>query len=300
MGWFRRRSRSAIVTDRAIPRFVSFGGRRHIADAPYVLPKDFDEIRRLDFQHFLLRFGLQGNYLAPLQNPLSILDVGCGTGRWAMEMAALFPAANVFGVDLNAPEEVTMGYGLDRRPENYAFVSGNVLQALPFENSSFDYVHERLLVAAIPEQEWPHVISEMVRVARAGGWVEMAECGVPTDHPADSSFMRLWGTWIELCRRRGIDFTMGRSIGDRLKQAELRDVHMRQVNFPMGNYGGHVGRASATDCLAVGAALRQGVVGLGVMSAEEYDRLYEATKREFANPRGQAILPFYVACGQKA
>ncbi len=298
MSWFRRR-RSSLVVEQEAPRFYLFGNRRHLAEAPYVLPKDFGEIRRLDFQHFLLRFGLRGNYLAPLGKPLSILDVGCGTGRWAMEMATDFPQANVFGVDLVAAEDVTLGYGLERRPDNYTFVTGNVLEKLPFEDNSFDFVHQRLLVAAIPEKDWPHVVSELARVARPGGWVELAECGVPEDVP-NSPYARLWGTWIAFCRKRGIDFTKGSSIPDLLRQSGLTNVQSKRVDFPMGDYGGHVGRASATDCLAVGSALRQGVVGTGIMSTEEYDQLFEAAKREFAQAQSQAILPFYVACAQKA
>jgi SAM-dependent methyltransferase len=299
MAWFRRR-RQAMVTDApeiSGRRMFFFGGRRHLADAPYVLPKDMGEIKRLDFQHFLLRNGLQGNYAAPISNPQSILDVGCGTGRWAMEMATIFPQANVIGVDLVPTEEVTYGYGLERRPDNYVFVQGNILEGLPFADANFDLVHQRLLIAALPAARWPGVVSELVRVTRPGGWVELAECGVPVD--GGPGFMTLWNSWIELCKRRGIDFTCGHTIGDKLKAAGLVDVQMRQVNFPMGRYGGRVGVASATDCLAVGKALRAGVIGTGIYAEQDYDRIYDQAEREFAQPRGRGYLPFYVACGRR-
>lgn len=298
MAWFRRRP-AAVTLERDTPdrRMFWFGGRHHYAHAPYVLPKDLGEVKRLDFQHFLLRNGLKGNYLAPITRPSSILDMGCGTGRWAMEMATLFPNANVIGVDLVAANDVTLGYGLDRRPDNYVFVQGNVLEGLPFAANNFDYVHQRLLIAALPVNNWQHEVNELARVTTPGGWVELAECGVVQN--GGPGLMKLWASWIEMCKRRGIDFTLGQTIGDKLTTAGLQHVQLRQVNFPMGAYGGRIGTTSATDCLATGKALRAGVTGLGIYSEAEYDRIFAQAEREFAQPHGKGFLPFYVACGQK-
>src|SRR5579864_7787970 len=75
-------------------------GRRFLRGVPYVLPTDMDEVNRLDFQHYMMRYGLRGNFAAPIGAPASILDVGSGTVRWAIEMAELFPQAQVVGVDV--------------------------------------------------------------------------------------------------------------------------------------------------------------------------------------------------------
>jgi methylase of polypeptide subunit release factors len=41
------------------------------------------------------------NYLAPLESPVKrILDVGTGTGIWAVEMAEKFPEAQVIATDI--------------------------------------------------------------------------------------------------------------------------------------------------------------------------------------------------------
>ncbi|MGE5333148.1 MAG: class I SAM-dependent methyltransferase [Nitrososphaerota archaeon] len=298
--WPFHRQRRDVVLDR-LPdqRFRLFGGRQHLAALPYPLPKDMDEINRLDFQHFLLRTGLHGNYLAPLGQPTDILDVGCGSGRWAMEMAALFPRARVVGVDIVPPSSDTssLGQGLDTRPNNYRFIAGNILEGLPFPDASFDYVHQRLLITAIPRDRWPAVIQELVRVTRPGGWVELAECGAAQD--GGSGYMALWQSWIDFLARRDVDFTMGKHIGQLLSSGGLVNVQQRVLNFPMGNWGGRIGRASATDCLAVGKALRAGVIAQNIVSAEQYDALYARTQREFAQRQGRGILPFYVSCGQR-
>lgn len=299
MPLFRRRP--AVVMERTQDRgFHFFGGRRHLADLPYPLPKDTTEINRLDFQHYLLRTGFHGNYAAPLQHPASILDVGCGSARWAMELASHFPDANVVGVDLVAPaldDSRTLGYGLDRRPDNFTFTPGNVLEGLPFADHTFDFVHQRLLITAIPFERWPFVVRELVRVTRIGGWVELAECGVP--EAGGPGYTGLWNTWIQLCAKRGVDFTEGHSLDTFLRGGGLENVTLRSLRFPMGTWGGRVGRMSATDCLAVGQALRQGVIAQGIVSEAEYDRLFGMAQEEFARPNGTGVLPFYRAFGQR-
>jgi hypothetical protein len=35
------------------------------------------------------------------------------------------------------------------------------------------------------------------------------------------------------------------------------------------------------------------------MTPEQYDQLYQATQQEFQRPASQAMLPFYIAFGQK-
>ncbi|HEX4204530.1 MAG TPA: methyltransferase domain-containing protein [Ktedonobacteraceae bacterium] len=143
--------------------FQWVGERRRMAHVPYVLPKDEQEVSRLDFQPYMLHYVLQSNYLAPIQRPQRILDVGCGTGRWATEMAAAFPIAKVVGVDM-----VDQTGQMDPNPtRRFAFMQANVLEGLPFAANTFDFVHMRLLLFAIPAERWPQVLRELLRVTRA-------------------------------------------------------------------------------------------------------------------------------------
>lgn len=40
-------------------------------------------------------------HLAPLESPRKVLDVGAGTGIWAIEFADQFPSTEVIGTDLS-------------------------------------------------------------------------------------------------------------------------------------------------------------------------------------------------------
>src|SRR5260370_21837646 len=97
-----------------------------------------------------------------------ILDVGSGSGIWAQEVAHQFPAASVFGLDLEPPRPLSSAASATSSPPNYHFVQGNVLQGLPFPDDTFDFTHQRMLVVAIPAQDWPRVVQERARVTRPG------------------------------------------------------------------------------------------------------------------------------------
>lgn len=38
---------------------------------------------------------------APMHHPTSVLDVGCGTGIWALAVADIHPAALITGIDIS-------------------------------------------------------------------------------------------------------------------------------------------------------------------------------------------------------
>src|SRR5262249_48377112 len=175
----------------------------------------------------------------PLRAPASILDVGCGTGLWAREMAQVFPQARVVGLDVTSPrldEQSGGGIRLDLRPPNYGFVAGNVLEGLPVPDASFDFVHMRLLVLALPHDRWPFVVSELVRVARPGGWVESVEA---TTLEYGGPAMDLLMSWIvAMLARRGINFSDGAAVGELLGNAGLANIATRAVQLPVGTDGG--------------------------------------------------------------
>ncbi len=303
MPWFfgRRKRASADAAAAATPTasgFVYAGGRSYMADSAYALPKDLGETNRLNFQHFLLRQLNQGNFRAPLQAPLDILDVGCGSGRWVLEMAVQFPNSNVFGLDRVTPdvERLPLGDGVNQRPANATFVAGDILQGNNFPDASFDYVHMRLLYSAIPAVRWSFVINELVRMTRPGGWVELVEGGLP---PAGGPAMNmLHNLTIEGGNKIGLDMTVGSRIGAYLQSAGLTNVQAQEMPVPLGVQGGRIGRLMALDLYEILKAGRGLSVARGTATAEDYDRALQAWPQEV--DARQSTFSFYRAIGQKA
>ena len=270
------------------------GGRRYVSGVPYVLPKDLDETNRLDFQHHMLRAFLKGNYLAPIGQPRDILDVGCGAGRWAAELAREFPNANVIGVDVAPPPIADDAPGGAPTAENYTFVQGNVLERLPFADNSFDFVHQRYLILAIPANRWPHVIAELLRVTRPGGWIELIETEPPSGAPAIDQ-LATWGK--QLVGKRGIDMAMAGQIGPLLTAGGASQVTARTLTIPVGKPGGRIGGMMVVDYMSALTAIRGPLTSLGFASEATFDEAMARGRQEF--DRHSFPQSIYVAYGRK-
>ncbi|ORY34225.1 S-adenosyl-L-methionine-dependent methyltransferase, partial [Naematelia encephala] len=151
-------------------------GRRYQArNDDYTLPADFRELERLDAQHYGFKAAQAGkNYIGPMDEALPnggagkrILDIGTGTGIWAVEIAREFPRAEVYGMDLS-PVQHDLNL-----PENVAFLHEDCTKGLPFPNGHFDVIHSRALVAGI--RDWRAFISEANRVLAPGGLILCVE-----------------------------------------------------------------------------------------------------------------------------
>jgi ubiquinone/menaquinone biosynthesis C-methylase UbiE len=302
-GWFRTQQIAgtelieAMALQEGTP-VALMGGRMRTIGLPYALPRDMEEINRLDFQHYMLRHALRGLYAAPLHAPANIVDVGAGTGRWAMDMAQIFPQARICGVDVNPPPaDERAGFGVDVRPPNYTFMPGNVLEGLPFENSVFDFSHMRLLFTAIPADRWPRAIAELARVTRPGGWVESVETtGLHNGGPNVDRMM----SWIaQMSARRQVDLMNGGRVADYARAAGLRNVAASVVNVPTGAWGDRLGAMVATDFVGVCQGYAGLLVGAGLASQQQFDETLAGMRADFNARRGRCYTPFYVVIGQR-
>jgi hypothetical protein len=152
-------------------------------------------------------------------------------------------------------------------------------------------------VLALPANRWPFVIGELVRVTRAGGWVESVEyAGERNGGPAITQLMH-WGT--QAGALRGIDTAYSTQVGVLMQAAGLRDVHTREVDLPLGAYGGRVGMMNGVDLLTAMEALASLYMTQGITTAEEFKRTLQDARAEIDSSRYQTISPFYIAYGQR-
>ncbi|MBF6589918.1 MAG: methyltransferase domain-containing protein [Ktedonobacterales bacterium] len=215
-------------------------------------------------------------------------------------MAQTFPQANVIGLDVKPPavdERASTSPGLDTRPPNYAFVPGNLLEGLPFPDATFDFTHMRLLFTAIPHDRWPFVVSELARVTRPGGWVELVESiGLINGGPHIDLLM----VWIrQLSARRAVDLLDGSRVADYLRGAQLVNVAARTINLPTGLHGQRLGMMVATDFASVCKGFGGVAVAQGVTTQEQFDETLTRAQADLNTLDYPCVTPFYIAYGQR-
>ncbi|CAG8502842.1 2358_t:CDS:2 [Ambispora gerdemannii] len=139
----------------------------------YLINADNDRFSKL---HTLFKCTWQANFLAPVHKQLGlgnarVLELGCQTGEWVLEVSEKYPLAKVWGID-------TSNYFPSSIPLNSTFLHHNIiLNGLPFADNTFDFVHARCLAFTFTDIEWEQkIIKELLRVLKPGtGWLSLLE-----------------------------------------------------------------------------------------------------------------------------
>jgi len=105
-------------------------------------------------------------HFAPVSRPQQILDIGTGTGIWAIEMGDAHPNAQVLGTDLSPiqPELI---------PPNCIFEIDDCEMDWTWPDNHFDYIHIRDLQGSI--RDWAKFMKEAFRCCKPGGIVELVD-----------------------------------------------------------------------------------------------------------------------------
>jgi SAM-dependent methyltransferase len=269
---------------------VSAAIRERADQASYMLPRHPSEVDRLDLQHYALMGAMGAHFLAPVEEAGRILDVGCGTGQWAFDMCRQFPGAVAVGFDLVASKP--------GGPASYHCVRGNALHGLPFRDDRFDFVHQRLLVTGVPLAAWSEVVSDLVRVTRPGGWVELVEPRM-TFEGAGPATERLNDLALAIAGSLLLDTTsvVFGSLDGYLQDAGLTNVTRQQVRVPIGAWGGEVGSLMATDTRAGFTRLCEVMQARSRLSVQEGNDLIVRALEEWQ--QRETAWTFAIAFGQK-
>src|SRR5688572_3596090 len=84
-------------------KFRYVNGRRYLKDYDkYLLPNDDKELDRLQLEHYIHLQVWKSYFSSPMDTILKlggieVLDVGCGSGVWLLEMAANYPLSKFTG-----------------------------------------------------------------------------------------------------------------------------------------------------------------------------------------------------------
>lgn len=147
-------------------------------DGSYFLPNDETENDRLDFQHAIFLRSLGGKlFLAPIPDGVQeVLDVGTGTGIWAMDFADEYPSARVTGTDLSP---IQPGFV----PPNLSFYVED-MEATWSDTRKYDFIHGRMLIGSL--QDFPRFMKQAFDNLKPGGYLEMQDMVLPLACDDDS------------------------------------------------------------------------------------------------------------------
>ncbi|RUS16232.1 S-adenosyl-L-methionine-dependent methyltransferase [Endogone sp. FLAS-F59071] len=239
-----------------------------LVNPKYMLPVDDLECDRLTIQHYSLR-----NYSAPIKEQLekgiSVLDSGCGTGIWCLEMGTDYPNSTFVGTDIAA------SFPIDIHPSNVSFFNADTTVELPFPDETFDYVFQRMLTLAFSVDAWESAIKELIRVTKPGGFVELV---------------------LHTLSARNINGRMSLQLGDRLIEHGLKDVTTSYKVIPTG-WSGRIGELTGQVLQAAIPATKPVLLQIMAISEEEFDAMATEALREF--PQYKTVNDVWYAFGRK-
>ncbi|RPA80824.1 putative TAM domain methyltransferase, partial [Ascobolus immersus RN42] len=200
----------------------------------YFLPNDEAEQNRLEKLHhfFLLTYGGR-LHLAPLENPRKVLDLGTGTGIWAIEFGDEFPDAEVTGIDLSPIQPNWL-------PENVKFEIDDYEEDWLREPNSYDYIHGRTLMGSV--KDWPRLMSQIYDHLAPGGYVELQETDLTGGRSDDGTFRTdsAFGVYQENLKKAGnlagLPTDAAPMLAQMMLDAGFVEVREHRVKIPVGTW----------------------------------------------------------------
>jgi ubiquinone/menaquinone biosynthesis C-methylase UbiE len=235
----------------------------------------------------------------------AILDLGCGAGGWALEVAREHPDTQVTGIDISrAMIQFAQAQAISRDYGNASFMVMDVKQPLVFEDASFDLVNERTLYGVMAPGEWPQLLAECKRILRPGGIVRLTELEAPvTTSPA---LNQLWYFHTKAFYKLGRSFSVDElhvGINPVLKRL-LRDAGFQNIKHQGHDIDISAGTADFEGFFRhfvyVFELAKPFLLSVeGLTTAQEYDRVYQQMQAEMLASDFCGLWTYVTAWGEK-
>ncbi|KAH7140367.1 S-adenosyl-L-methionine-dependent methyltransferase [Dactylonectria estremocensis] len=209
---------------------------KDIGGAQYWGTNDDRQNESMDINNHVLTLVLDGaSHLAPISKDIKkAVDIGTGTGIWAIDFADEFPRTEVIGTDISPIQPSWV-------PPNLQFQIDDCTQEWTFEPESLDYVHIRWLVGSIAD--WPQLFKEAYRCLKPGGYLESHEALSRMDCDdgsiTEKSAMHQWGKFfVKGGQKIGRSFTIVEDGVQKksMEDAGFTDITEHDFKVPIGGW----------------------------------------------------------------
>jgi ubiquinone/menaquinone biosynthesis C-methylase UbiE len=210
-----------------------------------------------------------------------VLDIACGPGGWALDMAFTLPEAHVYGVDISQRMiEYARAQAQVQGLENASFRNMDVTKCLDFEANCFDLVNARAIVGFMSPNKWPKLIAECKRVLHPGGILRFTESDI-WGVTNSLAYERLEGFALQALFKAGQSFSPdGKTVGITpmmrrlLLDGGFKDVqnkaHVHEFSAGTEAYNGYY-----HDCMAFFPLIKPFLLRMEMTTEAEFDELYQ-------------------------
>ncbi|HEU5380748.1 MAG TPA: class I SAM-dependent methyltransferase [Ktedonobacteraceae bacterium] len=236
-----------------------------------------------------------------------LLDIGCGPGDWALDVAARYPHVQITGIDIS---QLMVSYATteaaNRELFNVDFQVMDALEPLPFADESFDVINIRVAVGFVPRERWSALFSECKRLVRRGGLLISieGEGGVTTyQNPATAQALHwlaqaLWvrglGFWDGISSAHGIHVMQPQFFAE----AGIKIIH-RSVCYVDASYTSEQYQGWRDHPLITLQQIEPLVVNLLHVPSEKFHGILQECMREAHRETFRAHSSFQSIVGQK-
>ncbi|KAF2087635.1 S-adenosyl-L-methionine-dependent methyltransferase [Saccharata proteae CBS 121410] len=286
--------------------FIYENGRRYhsFREGSYSFPNDDREQDREDLKHAMyLKLFNGALHFAPIDGEAApnVIDLGTGTGIWAIDFADLYPSSTVLGIDLSPIQTMWV-------PPNLKFMVDDAEDEWLHPQNHFDLVHTRHTVQAF--RNWPQLFQRALTHLKPGAWMECQEI----DHmpmsdddsvKPDNAMYQYWQNVTDGLLNVGVQFRTASTLAGHMRAAGFVNVTERVFYVPIGVWPknrqlrevGLYWRAvlmEGLEAIALGPLTR----GLG-WRKEEIAVFLANVRKAYLDPNTHAWMPFYIVYGQK-
>ncbi|KAM3080789.1 hypothetical protein ACMFMG_005717 [Clarireedia jacksonii] len=182
--------------------------------------------------------------LAPVNKMSRIakaVDVGCGTGVATIQIAAIFPFAKVYGLDLSpvpetaeqmAPANVTWAQG-NALDVDYTKPRSDVMGREIFTPGGLDYIFGRMLFLGI--NDWARYFSTASHALKSGGIIEHQDLDWKFYRAGTSECLSDNWEWhktvVSGAEKSGLSTRAGSNAASLMKDAGLEVIHVQTFEF---------------------------------------------------------------------